>query len=256
MSINYYDAAVESPSGCPAGVYLPFGNIGGLIAGELGDEVAANTKLNKTINGLLTAIYTKVEALSSKLGMSVSAGTFNGIEGNIVRKTLTFGLSYLSDLSNKTVGMIPLAVSGTNAGAGKIAVADIFPNAVIVAAGDAVSGEGIIIPFADIDDFGGPATLSNIATGQDNRAWIFGLIRYLYSITPVRATNQTSAFSSKSKGTLTPFSVTDAMIASSNPTTGLTSALLVYSDVFTQPLSFTIEYLEDLMNQTREVRIV
>lgn len=236
-----------------AGVFIPQSDLIGIVAGELADAEAESLKENKVVYSIANTLSNGV--LADALGLTGTAGTITGQSAVLSAKAYSFTVQYYADHESEIVDVIPLPTIGNQVGVGDVALDDIFPNAVKVAAAGATVGEGILIPTSLLQVFGSPSHASlNLA--NDCRAYIGALIRYIVSAIPVRSASVASAITAKTilgtTGVTLPAVATDA----TNPTTGVDSDDLNKLDFFSRTFNMTIQRIENESTQSYDVNVV
>lgn len=252
MAIYFYENAATGAADA-AGVFIPAEDLAGVSDGEFSDATATSIKRGKLVNGLVNKIVDYITAQTNLLGFAATKGTPTGAGAGLINVTYQLTSQYVVTWSSKAISTIPLAGSGNNANYGRIGLKSIFPNAAVIASGGDVPDEGVILPTADLQNYGGPASISAIETTNDNRDVIAAIFRMMGADTNLLNTteNQTGV-TTQSVGTPTSFTPAAALFAASHPQSGLTEPLSKYS-FFQQVNSITLQYLLNQDNQTFEV---
>ena len=249
MSFEYFNAAGTATN---AGVFIPLAALPGVTSAELNPANPAAQLQGNAAFGLLKQIYNIISPSSfASLGLSVANSESKPAIG-VTTRTYSLTAQYLSDIATQTIGQIPVAGSGTNAGVGKFAISDIFPGASLVAAAGSVLGAGIVIETAALNPYGAPLQASlNPASGQDNRSWFAALFNWFVDggLSVRVAGTTTSAMTAAVRGTPSTASLPANATASSNPTTGVTASQL--NQIILNQVSYTIS-LETIDNQTSD----
>lgn len=252
MAIQYSDT-VPGNTANGDGVFIPTDNISGIEVGEF-TIGTTNTKDSKLLFGILSSIVANLPG--DALGLSAIKGNISGISASIFSQQFTFSFQLRTNLGTKGATVLPVATGGTYQDVGKVSLLDIFPDAVKVTSGGTLSGEGVVLLSADLDDYFAPSHGGlTIGASSDNRDYLVGLVNYLYNTLAIRSAGNASALISKNKsdGIVT---LSAAAYAETNPTMGLTAANLLNS-VFTQTTqTFTIQSVLNDVTQTYEVRVV
>lgn len=256
MGLQFFEGNTAAPSGTAAGIFIPRTDLTGVTAGELADAVSVAIKTAKTLNGLFNKIFDYVStAADTPLGVASTKSAIQSAGGDLFNRVFTFTFQFLANLSNDTVGVIPFPAIGANADTGKIAVANVFANAQILAAEAEVPAEGVVIPFADLDSYGAPAAIADISDGQDNRSWFAGLMLWLQDTIAVRATGVVSGVTAKSLGAVAGVTLAAAATDATNPTTGIAAADLNKISVFSRQVSLTLNYILNEGTQLFDVNV-
>lgn len=257
MALTFFDAAVSAgaANGVPAGLFLPVSDLPGVVAGEFGAGESQATKEGKAALAYLNALFDYYTANSTSLvGMLVTRAKAS-VSDILDNLTFTIQHQYVSKLSDGSFGQIPLPSSGANSGIGGFAVQDVFANAASVAAEGAISGEGFVIPYADLADFGG-STPAGIATGADNRDLFAAIDRAMADIVVIRSASNASAVTAATQSTAATFTLAAAATATTDPTTGLTAAELDKISVSQLSTSYTVQVALNQTAQTFDVNVV
>ncbi|MBL1177827.1 hypothetical protein [Pantanalinema sp. GBBB05] len=235
--IQYYPAAVAAggSNGVVAGVFIPTGtDLPGISpASELGEAA----KERKVAFAVANRIFDALNGMSNKLGFTVSRPAPSGFAQNQINQSLSLTTQFVLNHSNLQVGLLPLPASSI----GKVAIADVFPNAAKKSANAAIDVAGILIPDSTIASFGGSIP-SN--TELDARSWIAAL--YLSFITQLTAH---SSITAKDKGDVLGF-LPALNYYSGDAITGLTEADLPMRSFFTLTYTFTVVLSLNQSNQT------
>lgn len=257
MAFQFFEAATASPSGCSAGVFIPRADLPGVAAGEFANAQSTASKQSKAVFALLNQMYAVVSPTNfSKLGIAVTKGQPAGAGEDILNIAYTATIQWMANSESKAISMLPVPTTGTESGKGDFALTDIFANAVKVAADDAITGEGLVIPTADLVPYGSASHGSlNIATGQDNRDWVAGLYGYISQL-GIRTALSASAITAASRGTTTGVTLPAAATDTTNPTTGILAADLAKRSVFSHQYSITVQLLLNQVTQQFDVNVV
>jgi len=257
MAFEFFEAAVSSPSGCSAGIFIPRSDLPGVAAGELANSQSTANKQSKTVLALLNKVHSTVSPTNfSKLGFATTKGAPTGVSEDVIAITYTATAQWMANSEDKTISVLPVPTTGTESGKGDFAIADIFPNAVKLAAGDAITGEGVVIPTADLVPYGSPTHASvNPAVGQDNRGWFAGLYGFLSQL-GIRTTSVASAITAASRGATTAVTLPTAATDATNPTTGILAADLPKRSFFSHTYSLTLQLALNQTSQAFDVNVV
>lgn len=211
------DAAAEN------GVFIPASDLPGVNAAELTGADSDALKQGKSTMALVEALVIGLAA-AAPLGLTVSKASPAGAGANLFNQGYTMQWQKVVNLSDNTLGMIPLPTTGANAGNGGVAVSDLYPNAVPLASGAVAPADGINIPAAELASYGAPAFAGlNLAGGQDNRSVLAALFETLSS-SETRSTTVESAITSAAKSTPASSAIPAAFTAGQDPTSGIAAA--------------------------------
>ncbi|MGD1909080.1 MAG: hypothetical protein ACFB0C_24255 [Leptolyngbyaceae cyanobacterium] len=252
FELEYFDGVGQA---IETGVFIPVGDLSGLDGTEL--AAAAVDTEGKAVLALANTLYdTLSPAAFDKLGWSVSKANPISAGPDLINQGFTFTATYVVDLSDSTVGPIPVPTGGDNQDIGKFGLVDIFPNAVKIAADVNTPGAGIVISGSAVAGYGAAYADLNIGAGEDNRAWIAALLNYMAVETTLRSASEASAVVAISRGN--PINITPpaALTAAPNPTSGLVAADLPLLVLFTISYGLTVQLLLDQSAQTFDVNHV
>jgi hypothetical protein len=254
MALTFFPAAAGN-SGVGAGVFIPRSDLNGIAAGEFGGSVASILKNGKAVAALLNTIHAALSPTNvSKLGFSnFTKSAAQGVSESLFRITYSVNLEAVANIDTKAWSLLPLPSTGTYDGVGGVAVKDVFPNAALVAADGAISGEGILILFTDIEPYGSPLTYASIDVGEDNRGFFYGFYQWIVGEATVRATGTVSAIISAVKNTVTGLTLSAAATDATNPTVGLSVSDLKKNHPYSINLSVNVEFAKDDTTQTYDV---
>jgi hypothetical protein len=255
---KFYAAAVTAGAGngVPAGIFFPRAELPGISAGEFADSEAENAKEAKAIFSLFakTAKYQVDEELTP-LGITTVRDPAEGVSAGIYTEALITTVQWMADFKTGSIQMLPIPTTGTSDGVGAFAIEDVFPNAVIVAALGAISGEGVLVPFSELERHAVP-TLTDISAGEDNRIFFAGLASLAVEKANLRSLSVSSAITAKSKSA-TPQGVnlTTTQLNAINPTVGLTEADRPTISVFRHTYTLTVERIDNIETEKVEVNV-
>lgn len=256
MALTFFESSVSAgaSNGVPAGLFLPIADLPGVVAGEFADSETQATKESKAALAIANAIHTYVSANSADIVGMTSTRAKASVSDSLDNLTYSFACQYIADLETETVGQIPLPASGANSGIGGFAIDDLFANAAEVAAEGAISGEGVVIPYADLADFGGadPAAI----TGVDNRDFVAAMIRSMPDLLPIRTASVASGVTTTTRPAGTTFTLAPAATAETDPTTGIAAADLPKLGLLQFTTSWTVQVALDQAAQTFDVNVV
>lgn len=254
LSLEYFDAAGNAVAD---GVFIPVAALPGVLAAELAAAQSTALKEAKSLLGMLNQIFNIVSPSTfNKLGFAITKGIPAGVSADVCNLTFTTTWQKLVNLDADTLGVIPVATTGTSLGLGDFAVEDVFPGAAKVAAGGAVAGAGIVVvtsaltPYSSLTHAG-----LNTAAGQDNRAWFAALFDHLAASATVRDELTQSAVTAVALGTVDATAIPDAFIAAANPTSGILPADVNSRGLVTRTNSYTIQLQLSQTAQTFDVRV-
>jgi hypothetical protein len=236
-------------NGVTPSVFIPISDLYGISAGELALNQSGILKEGKSIYGALNALYYKLP--TTALGLTITKGIPQGSIVDVYTVQITLNFQWVTDLANRTIKPVPLP----NSGVGKVTIADIFPNAILIENEGAIQGEGLAFSHSTANNYG---AITPTALNTDARDWIYSLFLAMCATATVRSTGVESAIFSapnfltiRNSGIFIPAAWYDATA----PLTGLTSSQLPITRVNPDILNITYEVVENPQLQTSEVRI-
>ena len=257
LNLSYYR---QSGNASNSGIFIPRDNIAGLTNdNELSESEADVIKDCKFLSGFLISLESGItnqasipNSPSTALGFNVSKSNLSGGRSGTFNQTFTVTIAESIDYSTRTFYPISIPISGINTGRGVLKLIDIFPDALAVINGGAISKSGVLIPHNELNSYGAE---SSITPNSDARKWFAAMIRYLFDKIPVRINTDNEPFSAlitKILGNFNQFSLPANALAATNPTTGFDPSKLI--DVYSRTIQFNIEYLLNEKNQSFETR--
>lgn len=255
--LTFFDSSVSAgaSNGVPAGLFLPISDLPGVNAGEFGSGESQATKEGKAVLAYFVALEAYYSANSATL-LGLSAVSAKASVSNVLDNfTFTVQHQYVAKLSDGSFGQLPLPASGANSGIGGVAIADIFANAASVAAEGAISGEGFVIPYADLTDFGGSVP-SAITAGEDNRDLLAAIDRGMGEVLTIRDASTASAVTQSTQTTAATFTLAAAATATTDPTTGIAASELDKIATTQMTTSYTVQVSLNQSAQTFDVNVV
>jgi hypothetical protein len=236
-----------------AGIFIPLADLPGLSQSEL--ATTGSTLEANLVYAMLNALYSAMAPMTilgiANLNKSQPAGTGTG------RFSEAIGFAYQRLINFKlgTVGAIPIAVTGTEAGMGSLTIEDIFPGAAIVSQGGAITGAGIVVPSSLVSDYGA-STINNI--DDDARAWVGALLPAIAAGVTVRSATVESAITSRtliSGIRSTGVSIPAAWYDAANPLTNISAADLPWLRVIQDQVTIEYEMAIDADTQTLSLSV-
>jgi hypothetical protein len=220
----------------------------GLNASEF-SNTAAN--IQRAIFALLKAI--QGQALTGVLG--VARGNLGQVlaSPNLINNTFSWSFDRLVNLTQNTVGQIPLPTTGSNSGEGGLSLAEYLDGGNVRVVGNNTSvTDSLIIPVSDLSPLGynpGTGTLDPLG---DDRLFYRAFFRYLTSNSqfPVRANGTPSAITARAVTapalTVLPANALDA----TNPTTAIPSGdtVAILRQTYTVTMQQTINQATDTVD--------
>jgi hypothetical protein len=248
LNFEYFSAAGNTTA---AGVFLPVASLWNVQDSELASNAA--DRESRVIFGILEKLCNpngQFATLQNKLGVSSSYGTPTGVGTNLINQTYTLTAQYFANLATNTIQPIPVPTSGNNSGRGGVKIVDVFAGATKLAASADTEGAGVLIPSSELTPYGGPSHAS-IDVNQDSRAWFNALFLYLADKATVRSNNTASAVVAVNPVlTVTGALPSGALVAPSNPTSGIDPTKQVTNVLITRSVSVTLQLLVDTQNET------
>jgi len=231
------------------GIYIPATDLPGVDAAELITDPATEGKVTLA---LLNALATVDPA---PLGFSVTAGTTTGAGPSILNQGFTLAWQLVTNLTTGTIAPAPLPIEGANLGAGGLAVTDVFPGAVKVAAAAAAPAAGIVISTDQLAEYG-PVVHASLNLASDSRALWAALADTLGAALALRTGETASAIVARTLGSVGSQTIPAAWTAATDPLSGLAAADLPSLGLITRSVSVSIQLELNQTTQTFDVRAV
>jgi hypothetical protein len=248
LNFEYFSADGNTTA---AGVFLPANALWNVQPTELASTAA--DRESRVIFGILEKLCNPSSSfvtLQNKLGISSTYTTPTGAGTNLLNQTYTLTAQYFANLANNTIQPIPVPTSGNNNGQGVVKIVDAFAGATKLAAATATGGAGVLVPTAELAPYGAPSH-ANIDVNQDSRSWLSALFLYLANRATVRGANTASAVVAVNPVlTVTGTLPAGALVASSNPTSGIDPTRQVTNVLITRSVSITVQLLVNTQNET------
>lgn len=240
-------------NGVIGGTYIPLADLPGMALAELSTTGTALDS-HQTYS-LLNSIYSAVANLNSLGIVNLSKTSPVGTGPNLFTEGVGLTMQYLLDLQAGTMGTIPLATIGTEAGMGAVYLSDIWPYCEKVSAEGEIDGAGILIPDSWIAGYGG----GNIAAvDEDCRGWIGALMRGLLANLSVRSSTTATAIITRTNPNgirMTGFAIPASWYDATNPLTGITSADLGHVRIVQESYLVEYEMAVNPESQTLEINV-
>lgn len=254
MALEFYEASAASPSGASDGVFIPISDLPGVEAGEFAAGESTEKKVAKALLGAFLGLNNNNP--SNALGLAVSRATASG-GLDLTNNSFTITPQILTDYETKQMSALPVPTAGANSGVGDVAITDIYPNAEKIASDGAISGEGFLIPTAQIEPYGAPSH-ANVTIASDSRLWFLGFAGWVTvdSSILLRGDSQASAITARNRGGATAITLPAAATAQTDPTTDLSSADLNKLSVVDHDFTLTIQTKMDQATQKFDVNVV
>jgi hypothetical protein len=248
LNFEYFSADGNTPA---EGVFLPVASLWNVQATELASTAA--DRESRVMFGILERLCnpnSSFVTLQNKLGISSSYTTPTGAGTNLLNQTYTLTAQYFANLANNSIQPIPVPTSGNNNNVGRVKIVDAFAGATKLAATASTGGAGVLVPTSELVPYGGPAHTS-IDVNQDGRAWLSALFLYLADKATVRSANTASAVVAVNPVlTVTGALPAGALVAASNPTSGIDPTKQVTNVLITRSVSVTLQLLVNTQSET------
>jgi hypothetical protein len=248
LNFEYFSADGNTPA---EGVFLPVASLWNVQATELASTAA--DRESRVMFGILERLCNPSSSfvtLQNKLGVSSSYTTPTGAGTNLLNQTYTLTAQYFANLANNSIQPIPVPTSGNNSGQGVVKIVDAFAGATKLGATTATGGAGVLVPSAELIPYGAPSHAS-IDVNQDSRSWLSALFLYLAHKATVRSANTASAVIAVNPVlTVTGVLPTGALVAASNPTSGIDPTKQVTNVLITRSVSVTLQLLINTQSET------
>lgn len=250
LSLEFFDAA---GSAVAEGVFIPVSDLPGIQASELAVAELATTKESKFLLSVLNAITAVLPATT--LGMTATKGSPSGAGADILNCPFTLTWQRVIDLASESVTPVPVPVAGANAGVGDVALVDVFPNAVKVAAAGAVAGAGVVVPTAQLATYA-PITQATITPAADSRDWLMALMDAAATEATLRSATVASGIVTRTRGAIGSATIPANYYAAIDPVAGLLEADLPKLGLITRSVSLAVQVALNQTTQVFEVRSV
>jgi hypothetical protein len=248
LNFEYFSADGNTTA---AGVFLPVDSLWNVQSNELASTAA--DRESRVIFGILEKLCnpnSPFVTLANKLGVSSAYTTPTGAGTNLLNQTYTLTAQYFANLANNSIQPIPVPTSGSNSGQGVVKIVDAFAGATKLAAAAATGGAGVLIPSSELTPYGAPSH-ANINVDQDSRSWLSALFLYLADKATVRSTNTASAVVAVNPVlTVTGTLPAGALVAASNPTSGIDPTKQVTNVLITRSVSITLQLMVNTQTET------
>lgn len=233
-----------------AGIFIPVAALPGVTSDRL--ESGDTDKESVVVNALLAAMYTALSPQNvSKLGVSVAKANPIGAGSDLINQNYSATFQYLANLETNAISPVPVPGSGANANLGGITIAQSFQGATKVAANGATGGAGVLIPTAELVEFGSRAH-NVLTTNQDERSWYSALWLWIVENARLRSAQNASAILAASRSAAQGVSIPANFTASVNPVSGIAAADLPKRALFQIAFAVTLQ----LSIETADVRNV
>ena len=249
--LEFFEASVTSPSGASEGVFIPIGDLPGVESGEFANTASQETKEAKGILAAFNKMKTNLP--SGALGLSITRNTASG-GLDLTNNSFSIVSQLMADHETKQLSPLPVPTTGDNSGVGAVTIIDLFPNAEKIAADGAISGEGFLVPTADVEKHGSPDH-DSLVLADDSRMWVQGLAEFVSSTLTIRSASQQSAITTRTRGNTQGVTLPPAATAQANPTTDLTQSDLNKISVFSHNYSVIIQTKMNQVSQTFDVNV-
>jgi hypothetical protein len=255
-NLEFFDAIAAAVS---SGIFIPVSDLPGSSSTEFASGKTTNQKQGQFAYSVIKALRTILTGTNflntpqnetdvaitkpNKLGMTL---TTTETSGGVGLKNRVFNLTttYLGKKVDNTLNMIPTAASGTYSGMGDFNFDDIFPNAAKVTAAADVPGAGVLVPSAELVNYGSVAHVTiNLAT--DGRRLIAALMSWLFSKELALRTTTTASSITDLTRAVTTLDLPAVAIAATNPSSGLLSADVGLYLISNESLIYTIQTIDN-----------
>jgi len=248
LNFEYFSADGNTTA---AGVFLPVASLWNVQATELANTAA--DRESRIMFGVLEKLCnpnSPFVTLANKLGVSSAYTTPTGAGTNLINQTYTLTAQYFASLANNSIQPIPVPTSGNNSGQGVVKIVDVFAGVTKLASAASTGGAGVLIPTNELAPYGGP-THASIDVNQDSRSWLSALFLYLADKATVRSANTASAVVATNPVlTVTGALPAGALVAASNPTSGIDPTKQVTNVLITRSVSITLQLLVNTQSET------
>jgi hypothetical protein len=243
-----------------AGIAIPINALAGFSANEFDTGTIAQ-KTSKAIYGILQGFYAALSPSNvNKLGISgVSKSSPSGVAVDTFAVTYSATFSLFADPADANpISAIPVLTGGTNQNWGRVPLSDVLPGVVYSdGSGQTLASRVVLIPDADIAPYLPSAAMPPSDLGTDNRRYLQALFEYLANAADiVRSATVASALTARSASAFSASTPSGALIAATNPTSGIDPAKANRTVLLSRTYSFTLQFLAVASSETFDVNVV
>lgn len=252
LSFEYFSAAAAATE---AGIFLPVSDLPGVDALELDAAEATEAKESKSLLSILNALQIYLSANAGKLGVACTKSSPSSNGADLLTLNFTAEWQKLVNLSANTVGVIPAASTGANAGVAAMGIVDVFPNAAYVVAGDNTPGAGILVSLSTMANYGLTA-VPTVNAGDDDRLWFAALIEMLTEASVRSAADSVqSAITVATPGAMGAQAIPASYYADTDPLTAIAASDLTQRGIVSRQFAFSVQVQLNQATQSFDVRI-
>ena len=243
------------------GLFIPLTAVKGLDIGEIDpndSSISDAVRQSKSIFAIIDRIAEYVLDPESKvLGMTATKGNLTGGSSSTFSVPYSFVCSSLINIVDSVIDSIPAPISGTNKGVGVVPMSSLFTFADVFAPGVSTQYSGLLIPFAEIAPYLNPSGLRQVINSNDARGWVNAFLEAASQYPNLtRATGVQSAFTARAAVTNGASAIPAAMIAATNPTTGIVPANANKFALFNRTYNFTVQFALNPTVQSYDLAVI
>jgi hypothetical protein len=243
------------------GVFIPFSAVKGLDVSEVDPSntgISEAVRQSKCLYAVLDRIAEYVLDPASKvLGLTATKGNLTGASASTFNVPYSFSSSNLLYVVDGSLRDIPVPTVGASSGVGKVLLTTLFASANYLAVGDSNQSSGIFFPENEINQFFDKGSRNGFDPVTDCRSWLFGILEAASQYPGLtRATGVQSAFTVRTVATAGAAAIPAAMIAATNPTSGIAAADALKYALFNRSYNFTVQFALNAAAQTYDVAVV
>ena len=236
------------------GVFIPYNALPGVQESELADSEAVAVRESKVYKAVLVALHNGISE-SEPLGLQSALEVPSGTAEQSITQSYSLTVQRLVFADADYTALIPPATAGANSGAGLITMNDVFPGAVKVAQGAALSMAGVVIRTSVVAE---RTTLTQATIGSelgDDRDWLAALMLALGRL-QARTVTIPSAVTVSQLGNYSTSALSAEQTAATDPTTGVAGTDALHRLLLTRTATVTVELLLDQSSQSFDVNVV
>jgi len=256
MAFEFYGASATLAT---PGIAIPITALAGFTSAEF-DNGTTPQKISKTIYGILQAFYAALSPSNvNKLGIAgVSKSSPSGVAVDTFAVTYSTTFSLFADPADANpISSIPVANGGTNQNWGRVPLSDVLAGVVYSDGTATLASRTVLIPDADIAPYLPSGAMPPSDLGTDNRRYLQALFEYLANAADmVRSATIASALTARSASAYSASTPSGALIAATNPTSGIDPAKASRTVLLSRTYSFTLQFLAVASSETFDVNVV
>ena len=225
---------------------------------ELLDFGLASNEFTNTPSNIQRVIFSllkafQVQPLTGVLG--IARGNLGQVlaSPNLINNAFSWSFDRLVNLTQNTVGQIPLPTTGSNNGEGGLSLASYFDGGdVRVVANNTAVTDSLIIPVSDLSPLGYNPGVGTLDPLGDDRLFYRAFFRYLTSSSqfPIRVANTLSAITARAVTAPALTGLPAGALDATNPTTAIPSGdtVAILRQTYTVTMQQTVNQATDTVD--------